>query len=159
MSDVPPAVLDTICVASIRQLSETGGSVTLRIVAARETRPLVSELSLEALRARAGKISPVDISSEAQLLSHLRGNHISYQIRVPNDSACEWLQGDRPDPRELFLQLSSPFDNPYEPGERGVLARLSLGGSMGASWFWVVLRDSAAGPIVEDAESLDIHDG
>lgn len=69
------------------------------------------------------------------------------------------MHEDRPDPDELFLELSSPFANPYAPDEIGLLARLSLGGSRGASWFWLPLNPDESAIIVERVESLDIGDG
>jgi hypothetical protein len=157
--DIPSAALDAVCVASRQQLSDADELVTLRIVVERKTRFLATMVSLEALRARAGKATPVDISDQAQLLEQLQTTHTPHQLRVPHGGACRWLQRENAVPGELFLELSSPFDNPYKPGERGVLARLSLGGSMGASWFWVVLRNGGGRAVVAEAESLDIHDG
>jgi hypothetical protein len=143
--DVPVTVLDAICKATSNLVAEVDpqSSATVRIVVSRYTRALLDEVTLTALRARSGDSGVGDVAAEALLLQDFRKRDvIRREVAAPRDGSCRWTRGTEPEPDELFLEVSSQFENPYVPGERGVLARRSFGGRRGASWFWVRLSRS-----------------
>lgn len=78
-------------------------------------------------------------------------------------SACRSLRLEEAPPPELTgsLELSGLLQNPFSnPPSMGVFARVSLGRSMGASWFWLELSsDARGGWSVTKVLQLDVQDG
>jgi hypothetical protein len=148
---VPPGLLEGVCAKAVI------GNV--EIVVRGKTEPLLGVMSLEALRSVTPDAASWTRAAEREMLEQYRRNHKTIRIPQPSDGSCTWMTRSHPRRDDLFLQVSSPFQNPYNSRERGMLARLSLGDSPGASWFWIVLRDGINGIEPVRVFALSIDDG
>jgi len=154
-----PVILNAVCSQTVAEVHAAGGTDSVRILVPYQTGQLVDPAALTALRERAGDHSLVDMASESAVLKKLTSKDVPYTIEPPNGGPCQWVQQRLPVDHEFFLEVSSPFQNPYDSAEIGVLARCSLGGQMGATWFWITFSDTSNGVMVQSIVDLDISDG
>ncbi len=153
-------VLEGVCA----WLLEEGLESDQRIAIPRRTVGIIEIFALHVLSA--GEVlTAEDAFVDHDLSAKLRETLDPIPV-VPSKSrsSCSWrlennIQRAR-ERNELALELSSPLRNPYatDPAyELGIFARLSVG-TLGGSWYWIVLEAVRGEWRVRDIIRLDISE-
>jgi hypothetical protein len=150
-TEVPSSVSEAMC----SRLRNEAVSPESTIVLVRSTQPLVSASSIRSLghaysaetngAAPAAAISP---TLQTLPIGTIAGS-------------CSWQLMDRLDPKAtvdtMVLQLSSPFVNPFNRHEAGMLARFSIGGQA-PQWYWIPLGERKGQWAIGYIVPLDMHE-
>jgi hypothetical protein len=129
---IPPTLTEALCMR-LRMDAIATGNVTI----VKTTQPLATPHTVAAL---------ANIAKRRRKTRAMSGDNAAIVNRVIPVSlpagTCSWTPievRDMPNHSdEMIVELSSPLPNPYEAGEAGVFARVSLGG-VNESWYWVPL--------------------
>ncbi len=152
-------VLEDVCTWLI---TEEGFENGQKITIPRLTVGLIDIFALHILSA-GETLTPEDAFADDELSAKLRETLAPVPV-VPSKvrSSCSWrLEKNIKSARErneLVLELSSPLRNPYADAsayELGVFARLSVG-TLGGTWYWIVLEAVDGEWKVRDIIPLDI---
>jgi hypothetical protein len=131
--DVLPAGLTEALCMRLKMDAVATGPVTVVKV----TQPLATPHTVGAL----ANISKRRRKTRAMSRDHSAIVNRAIPIALPTGT-CTWTPIEVRDiPKhgdEMILELSAPLPNPFEAGEAGVFARVSLAGE-NASWYWVPL--------------------
>jgi hypothetical protein len=131
-SVLPPGLTEALC-TRLRMDAIATGNVTIVTT----TQPLATPTTVAAL---------ANITKRRRKTRAMSGDNAAIVNRAIPVSlptgACSWTPiqvGDMSKHSdEMIVELSAPLPNPYEAGEAGVFARVSLGG-VNESWYWVPL--------------------
>ena len=128
---IPAGVIDTFCLR-LKAEGLAEGPVTV----VNKTQRIVTMRHLAALAGpRPKKLDP-QRAAEA-----LQGAQRSIPLTL-TQSECRWTAVDaanaykRAD--QMIMEMSSPMANPFQPGQAGIFARVSLAGEHG-QWYWISL--------------------
>jgi len=130
---IPNTLTEALCMR-LRMDAIATGHVTI----VKTTQPLATPHTVAALAniaKRRRKTRAMADSGNAAIVNRV------IPVSLPTGT-CSWTPIEVRDmPKhsdEMIVELSSPLPNPYEAGEAGVFARVSLAGE-NASWYWVPL--------------------
>lgn len=134
-SVIPPGLTETLCMR-LRMDAIATGNVTI----VKTTQPLATPHTVAALAniaKRRRKTRAMADSGNAAIVNRV------IPVSLPTGTgSCSWTPIEVRDMArhsdEMIVEVSSPLPNPYEAGEAGVFARVSLAGE-NASWYWVPL--------------------
>jgi hypothetical protein len=132
---IPPGLTEALCMR-LRMDAIATGNVTI----VKTTQPLATSQTVAALAniaKRRRKTRAMASSGNAALVNRV------IPVSLPTGTgSCAWTPIEVRDMSkhsdEMIVEVSSPLPNPYEAGEAGVFARVSLAGE-NASWYWVPL--------------------
>lgn len=129
---IPPGITEALCMR-LRMDAIATGPVTIVTT----TQPLATTQTVSAL----ANITKRRRKSRA--MKNTGSALVNRAIPISLQSGtCTWTPielRDFPKHRdEMIVELSSPLPNPYEAGEAGVFARVTLGGE-NPSWYWLPL--------------------
>jgi hypothetical protein len=131
-SVIPPTLTEALCLR-LRMDAMATGNVTIVTT----TQPLATPHTVAALAniAKRRRKQRALASPNAAIVNRV------IPVSLPAGT-CSWTPIEVRDMArhsdEMIVELSAPLPNPYEEGEAGVFARVSLGGE-NASWYWVPL--------------------
>lgn len=138
---IPLGVIDTFC----QRLKSEGLAEGAPVAIVSTTQPIASMSSIAAL---AGPEPRRANAQEAAIA--LRASQKSIPLTL-SGGGCTWIAVDstrayqRAD--QMIVEISAPMSNPFERGQAGLFARVSLGGEHG-QWYWISLLPRAGGWVV-----------
>jgi hypothetical protein len=132
-SVIPPGLTEALCMR-LRMDAIATGNVTI----VKTTQPLATPHTVAALAniaKRRRKTRAMADAGNAAIVNRV------IPVSLPTGT-CSWTPIEVRDMArhadEMIVELSAPLPNPYEKGEAGVFARVSLAGE-NASWYWLPL--------------------
>ena len=161
---VPGVVFPALCAAFIEQEAFDPSTTT---VVLNETRAVYETFALRVLH-EAGDLTPAESELDLAHDETLKAHFVPTRIEIPDSAgSCKWRLADRPaqdylGAKALVLELSNIVEDPFAPGgtpSQGLFARLSIGCSAGASWYWIALKNVDSSWRVLRVVHLDISDG
>lgn len=159
---VPAGVFSALCEVFA---TEEGFDATVPTTVLRWTRPIYQTFALRVLHG-AGALTPAEAQVDDAHDAALRQRFKPSRVALPSTNVCLWTAATRSDQsyfggNDLVLELSDPVDNPFSTGpadRRGLFARSSLGGSAGATWYWVTLEPEGGEWSVSGVHLLELSD-
>jgi hypothetical protein len=154
-------------VARLCEAFEAEGDDAMSFYVINRTRSVYQTFALR-VHHRAGALTPTEADQDNERDRALGASFEVREVRLPRDELtreCRWRLISQPaavPEHSLILELSNVVRNPFaEPHTAGfgIFARLSLAGSLGASWYWVPLLRAGREWEALPAVALEISDG
>ncbi|MCG8462293.1 MAG: hypothetical protein MI919_38910 [Holophagales bacterium] len=161
---IPKEVFPVLCEAFFALEGYDPSTVTTFVT---KTRPIFRTFALRVLH-EYGDLTPSEADQDELTDQHLRATFRESPIITPaRTGECQWNGVDPGHlasvPRdELLLEMSNIIEDPFVDASEphfGIFVRLSLGGQLGASWYWVLLEKRAGAWKVLEVSRLPISDG
>ncbi|SRR5581483_2986260 len=151
-SEIPAPILNALCA----KLHSEGVSHESQISLLKTTRPLITANSIGGLGRAFGKQG-----DSAMMADVLNSSLQPLPLAVTQGGNCNWRPVDRIDARRdhetLIVEVSAPFVNPFERGEAGLFARMSVGGQA-PQWYWIPVAEHNGAWAIGMVLPLDLHE-